>query len=133
MKKPMSQTHSDIQIPEYINKLFGKKTIPFNDYDLLEKISRSADFECVIFIMETNLQEYIIKNGINEKSKEITFVISMLKGFNTWCNVLWENGANQLSIAFNSQKDNLRLRFELQQSLIEIERLKKEINFNSNC
>lgn len=126
----MSQHHSDIQIPEYINKLFGKKTIPFNDYDLLEKISRSTDFDCIIFIMETNLQEYIIKNGINDKTKETEWMIAMLKGFNVWCNTLWENGATQLSIAFSSQKENMRLRYELEQLLIENNRLKKEIEFN---
>lgn len=127
----MSNHHSEIQVPEYINKLFGKKTIPFNDYDMLEKIVRTSEFELAISIMENNLFDFEQKNGSeNEKVIEAKENIKRLKSMNTWCHVLWENGANQLSIAFNAQSENLRLRYEVARLIEENEKLKKEIDFN---
>lgn len=115
----------EIHIRHRINRQFKKMTIPYQDFDLLERMIRIHEVQSALI----SIREYI--NTIQEVENKNNWekIEECLHNWYMWTNDLFEEGRYQCTYSHKVTMENLRLKHENIELKKQMETLKKQIEW----
>lgn len=112
-----------------LNRMFKKPTIPYRDFDELQRMVEMTNMRASIVMLEVYFMDMDPKNQIVVEPKLRENIMEFLHSFYDWSTELWNEGNHQFIFGHKVAMENLRLNHELREAKKEIETLKKQIDF----
>ncbi len=108
----MQQEFEEIYVRTKMNKFFGKETIPYKDFDLLEKIVVCENSQQAILLVQQMVKEF---NGSPEGKEQRDLIITHLYELYVYMENVFKEGEFQCEYAHKVTMENLRLKKEIEE------------------